>query len=140
MFYVAMIILVGLILYPFVVAKSKKYSSKKGLRSLSINLISFFAICLIIIAFPFTVSAAEATTTVAKYGDLATGLGFISAAVVMAVATLAAGFAIASAASAAAGATSENPKLFGKVIVFVVLGEGIPVFALIVSILILNKL
>lgn len=141
MFYVALSILVCLFISPFVVAKSKKYSSKKARHSLVVNIASFCAICLILFIFPFTASAAEATATVAqKYGEFATGMGFLSAALVMGIGSIAAGIAVAAAATSAAGATSENPNLFGKVIVFVVLGEGITVFAFVIAFFILNKI
>ena len=51
-----------------------------------------------------------------------------------------AGIAVAAAAPAAIGAFSENPKSFGKAMIFVVLGEGIAIYGLLISILILNSL
>ena len=47
--------------------------------------------------------------------------------------------AVAAAAPAAIGATSEDPKVFGKALIFVALGEGIALYGLLISILILNK-
>ena len=49
------------------------------------------------------------------------------------------GIAVAAAAPAAIGATSEDPKAFGKSLIFVALGEGIALYGLLISILILNK-
>ena len=49
------------------------------------------------------------------------------------------GVAVAAAAPAAIGATSEDPKAFGKSLIFVALGEGIALYGLLISILILNK-
>ena len=48
--------------------------------------------------------------------------------------------AVAAAAPAAIGATSEDPKAFGKALIFVALGEGIALYGLLVSILILAKI
>ena len=42
--------------------------------------------------------------------------------------------------SAALGALAEKPDLFGRVLVMVGLAEGIAIYGLIVSILILNRL
>ena len=42
-------------------------------------------------------------------------------------------------APAAIGAFSENPKSFGKALIFVALGEGVALYGLLISILILNK-
>ena len=42
-------------------------------------------------------------------------------------------------ASSAIGAISENPGLLGKTIIFAGLAEGIAIYGLIISIMILNK-
>ena len=47
--------------------------------------------------------------------------------------------AIAAAAPAAIGATSEDPKVFGKALIFVALGEAIALYGVIISILILQN-
>ena len=44
--------------------------------------------------------------------------------------------AVAAAAPAAIGATSEDPKAFGKAIVFVGLAEGVSIFGLLIAIFI----
>ena len=44
------------------------------------------------------------------------------------------------AAPAALGAVSENPDNFGRAIIFVALGEGVAIYGLLISILILNNL
>ena len=48
--------------------------------------------------------------------------------------------AVAAGAPAAIAATSENPKAFGKSIIFVALGESIALYGVVISILILNKI
>ena len=52
----------------------------------------------------------------------------------------AAGIAVASSASAALGALSEDGSLFGKSIIFVAMAEGIALYGLIISFMILGKL
>ena len=42
--------------------------------------------------------------------------------------------------AAAIGALAEKPELFGRLLIFVGLAEGIAIYGLIVSILILNRL
>ena len=42
--------------------------------------------------------------------------------------------------TAAIGALAEKPELFGRLLIFVGLAEGIAIYGLIVSILILNRL
>ena len=66
--------------------------------------------------------------------------GFISAAASAGLAALGAGYAVAQVGTAALGALAEKPDLFGRVLVMVGLAEGIAIYGLIVSILILNRL
>ena len=68
------------------------------------------------------------------------GLGFIAAAIAVAGSSLGAGWAVASAAPAATGAVSEDGNNFGRAIIFVALGEGVAIYGLLISILIINKL
>lgn len=55
------------------------------------------------------------------------------------LATIGAGIAVAVAGSAALGAISEDSKLLGKTLIFVGLAEGIAIYGLIISIMIMNK-
>lgn len=66
------------------------------------------------------------------------GLGFLAMALCMGLACLGAGIAVAAAAPAAIGAITENEKLFGKVLIFVAMAEGVTVFGLLISIFIYN--
>jgi V/A-type H+/Na+-transporting ATPase subunit K len=66
--------------------------------------------------------------------------GYLAAALATGLAALGAGFAVASVGSAAIGAVTEKPELLGRTLIFVGLAEGIAIYGLIVSILILNRL
>ena len=72
-------------------------------------------------------------------GTIAQGLGFLAAALATGLSALGAGIAVA-AAAAAIGAFSENEKNFGKSLIFVALGEGVAIYGLLISILIINKI
>ena len=50
------------------------------------------------------------------------------------------GIAVASSASAALGAISEDGSLFGKSMIFVAMAEGIALYGLIISFMILGRL
>ena len=76
----------------------------------------------------------------AAVGSEAWSFGLIAAAVSTALAALGAGFAVARVGTAAIGALAEKPELFGRLLIFVGLAEGIAIYGLIVSILILNRL
>jgi V/A-type H+-transporting ATPase subunit K len=66
--------------------------------------------------------------------------GYMAMALATAVSALGAGIAVASVGAAAVGALAEKPELFGRTLVLVGLAEGIAIYGLIVSILILNQL
>ncbi len=110
-------------------------------KSLAINIISFFGILIIsqIVMFTGNVSAAEAATTATSSG-LATGLGYIGAALVTGLSCIGGGIVVASAASAALGAISEDQSILGKSLIFVGLAEGVALYGLIISFMILSKL
>ena len=93
-----------------------------------------FAVCLIC---PFAAGAAgtEASSAVA-----ADGMAFIGAAAATGLSCIGGGIAVGNAAAAAIGATSEDPKAFGKAIIFVALGEGIALYGMLISIMILSKI
>lgn len=68
------------------------------------------------------------------------GIGLLAAALVTGLAGIGGGIAVAAGAPAAIAANSENPKTFGKSLIFVALGESIALYGLVISIMILNKL
>ena len=84
-------------------------------------------------------SSVSAATDTASAG-LATGLGYIGAALVTGLSGIGSGIAVASSASAALGAISEDGSLFGKSMIFVAMAEGIALYGLIISFMILGKL
>ena len=84
------------------------------------------------------VYAAEAAAV--ADGSLATGLGYISAALATGMSCIGGGLAVASAASAALGAISEDSSALGKSLIFVGLAEGVCLYGLIISFMILGKL
>lgn len=83
-----------------------------------------------------TVSFAQAETGAASVN----GLGLIAAALSTGMATIGAGLAVSAVGSSAIGAISEDPSNLGRTLIFVGLSEGISIFGLIISILILGKI
>ena len=78
---------------------------------------------------------AEAGSTGLSVGE---GLKFIGAALSTGLSGIGGGIAVAQAASAAIGAMSENESIMGKTLIFVALAEGIALYGLVISIMILN--
>ena len=70
----------------------------------------------------------------------ASGLGFIAASISTGLATIGAGYAVGAVGSSALGAVSEDPGILGKTLIFVGLAEGIAIYGLIVSIMILGRI
>ncbi|MCQ2485571.1 MAG: ATP synthase subunit C [Clostridia bacterium] len=129
--------------------KSKGIPAKKVITS---NLVAFALIVAALGAVTFTVSAAneaqpaEAAETSASQEaeapaaqDNSKGLGLIAAAIVTGISGIGGGIAVAAGAPAAIAATTEDPKSFGKSLIFVALGESIALYGVVISILILNK-
>jgi V/A-type H+/Na+-transporting ATPase subunit K len=66
--------------------------------------------------------------------------GLLAAALATCASSLAGGYAVAKLGAAAVGALAEKPDLFGRLLIFVGLAEGIAIYGVIISILILNRL
>jgi V/A-type H+/Na+-transporting ATPase subunit K len=75
-----------------------------------------------------------------KGGAIDSSWVFIGAALATGLSSLGAGFAVAKVGTAAVGALAEKPELFGRLLIFIGLAEGIAIYGLIVSILMLNRL
>jgi len=64
--------------------------------------------------------------------------GLVAAAASTGLSSIAAGYAVSNVGSAAIGALAENPELIGRVLIVIGLAEGIAIYGLIISVLILN--
>ena len=84
--------------------------------------------------------AADTPATGLALSGSAVQWGFMAAALATGLSSLGAGFAVATVGSAAIGALAEKPELLGRVLIMVGLAEGIAIYGLIISILILNRL
>lgn len=131
---------VALLAIPLISALRGNKTGKQARNRVIGNLCMFFGVCLCAFMFPVSALAAEGGMVASIIGSSAQGMGFLAAALVTGLAAIGAGIAVAAAAPAAIGAVSEDPKSFGKAIIFVVLGEGIAIYGLLISILIINKL
>lgn len=91
--------------------------------------------------FSFDVMAAEVSSGVGQMLNTEMGKwGFIAAALATGLSSLAAGYSVAMVGSAAVGALVEKPEMLGRVLILVGLAEGIAIYGLIISILILNRI
>lgn len=160
LFYSVMIVVPAAVLLASVVYTMKKHSEGQSVRkSLRMNAATFAVMLLLVAgcaigafatgsedkaAAPADTTAAQASDTAAESTessakDNSKGLGLLAAGLVTGLAGIGGGIAVAAGAPAAIAATSEDPKAFGKALIFVALGESIALYGVVISILILNK-
>jgi V/A-type H+/Na+-transporting ATPase subunit K len=138
-------ILVGMIpLIPAVIffLRDRKNEPALATRKLMFGLNGFNAIVglmvagfgIVWLASPSTVYAAglAAATTPDAFTSLAAGLS-------TGLACIGAGIAVASTGAAAIGVIAEKPESFGRSLIFVGMAEGIAIYGLIISFMILNR-
>ena len=111
--------------------------------SLAVNCFFFFGTLLLAAILAFTGDgfvAQAAGEAASEASGLATGMGYLAAALVTGLSCIGGGIAVASAASAALGAISEDQSILGKSLIFVGLAEGVALYGLIISFMILGNL
>lgn len=136
-------------LVPLALAGLGKIKTVKGKKAaLAVNIASVFLVCVVC----FSVGAVQVSAADAPASDAVVtampettgyttgfGIGMLGAALATGLSCIGAGIAVASSASAAIGAISENPKTFGKALIFVALAEGVALYGMLISIQILAK-
>ena len=115
--------------------KDKKASIKKIRKLVKVSLLIYVILVGVFLFFLIPdIARAESST------NSSSGMGFIAAALSTGLATIGAGYAVGAVGSSALGAVSEDPNILGKTLIFVGLAEGIAIYGLIVSIMILGRL
>lgn len=107
--------------------------------AIGVNAFFFFGTMLIAIAVMFAGGTSVQAAAGSEAG-IATGMGYLAAALVTGLSCIGGGIAVASAASAALGAISEDQSILGKSLIFVGLAEGVALYGLIISFMILGQL
>lgn len=108
--------------------------------TLGVNVFFFFGTLLIASVVMLTGKADVFAAASEGSATLATGMGYLAAALVTGLSCIGGGIAVASAASAALGAISEDQSILGKSLIFVGLAEGVALYGLIISFMILGAL
>jgi len=117
--------------------KTKKKWIRYSILSVSLVLLLTFVILGSNSALPEKVYAAE-TAVNSVSNNL--GLGYLAAGLAVGISSIGAGIAVGIAGSAAIGAISEKPEILGRALIIIGLGEGIAIYGLIISIMILGRL
>ncbi|MGL4344832.1 MAG: ATP synthase subunit C [Cellulosilyticaceae bacterium] len=135
----ALIIAVSTVLYGVRTLKTQK---TKGFKKAFYTSVSAFSIAVVgmfvFMAMGSPVFASEAAAAATSTGmSLGEGFKYLAAALSTGLATIGTGMAVGSVGSSAIGAVSEDPSILGKTLIFVGMAEGIAIYGMIISILIL---
>ncbi len=139
MFFAMPLIAVAAIMLPLFInlkrTKDKKPTNRK--RAIITNAVSFIGVMAVMTIMPLTGAFAAGETAAVAADGMTEAMKYLAAALSTGMATIGTGIAVGSAAPAAIGAVSENDKSFTKALIFVALGEGVAIYGLLISILIL---
>lgn len=138
------IVLVGLTVIVGIRSIKNGLSGKKATVFLGMNGFTFITLMIVATVFAFSgydvvASSHDGAAVGEAVAASSEGLKYIAAALSTGLACIGCGIAVAISGSAAIGAISENEKLLGKTIIFVGLAEGIAIYGLIISIMILGN-
>lgn len=136
---VTAVLLILSIIVPFGIYFIMGKKHAKG--TLLTNIVTFFGVLIVatVCLFSGNVGFAEGTAETAG-ATTGTGMAYLAAALVTGLSTIGAGIAVAAASSAALGAISEDDKIMGKALIFVALAEGIALYGLLVTFMILGRI
>ncbi len=137
-------VIIALVMIPLVLVLKNGVNAQNAKFRIFAQVSVFSAVFLAVFLFQLNglvAQAAETTSATTGFvGSNAQGMGFLAAALATSASAIGAGLAVASAAPAAIGAISENSENFGKAMIFVALAEGVAIYGLLISILIINAL
>ena len=108
--------------------------------ALACNAVLFFGIMAVSAVLMFTGNAYAAGEASSAAASSSAGFGYLAAALSTGLSCIGGGIAVSAAASAALGAISEDSSILGKSLIFVGLAEGVCLYGLIISFMILGQL
>lgn len=134
---VALVLSIGVPFGAFAVGEKTRGRYK---TALGVNLLLFFGTMVFAAVVMFSGNAMAAGEAAEAETASAVGMGYLSAALSTGLSCLGGGIAVSAAASAALGAISEDSSILGKSLIFVGLAEGVCLYGLIISFMILGQL
>lgn len=134
---IMLILPVVFLILSVVIAVKAFEKGKSRKRTVLMQLASFAAVFTFCMICPFVANAATGDASAASDATAA-GLAYIGAGLATGFSCIGGGIAVGNAAPAAIGATSEDPKAFGKAIIFVALGEGVALYGMLISIMLIS--
>lgn len=127
----------GTVLYGKKAYKEKKKGNVKKYVLASASVFSMVAVGMIVSAMLGKNVFAEVAEAAGVGLTLGDGFKYLAAALSTGLATIGTGVAVGSVGSAAIGAVTEDSSILGKTLIFVGMAEGIAIYGMIISILIL---
>jgi V/A-type H+-transporting ATPase subunit K len=110
--------------------------------AIATNLLLFVGaqLALVFLGVQDVMAATEAATQAA--GEISTGMGLaiIGVGIPTALSTIAAGIAVGPIGAASLAVLAEKPEIFGRTLIYLGLAEGIAIYGLVMSILLLDKI
>lgn len=135
---IALPALVGGAAYTLVLSRRR---GRTGVRILATTNVVLLVLAAALMAVALTAGPAPAAPVIAAEaaGNGSGGMALLAAAIAVAGSSIGAAIAVAYTGAAALAAMSERPELFGRAMVIVGLAEGIAIYGLIVSIILIGK-
>ena len=141
--FIAAAVLVAMLLAPLYMIYRRHVLGRPVKSRLLLQIICFFGMGVLFVGLGMN-QALAAPESAAAAGGLMSGVtdmsfGMLAAALSTGLSGIGGGIAVSASASAALGAISENEKTFGKALIFVGLAEGIALYGMIISFMIIGK-
>jgi V/A-type H+-transporting ATPase subunit K len=113
--------------------------------TLATNLLVFFGVSAGLLVLGMHAALAQQpplTAASAAHGTISVGLGLalLGAGLPTALSTVGAGLAVGPVGAAALAVISEKPEMFGRTLIYLGLAEGIAIYGLVITILLLGKI
>jgi V/A-type H+-transporting ATPase subunit K len=110
--------------------------------TIGINLVVFVAAQAALLFFGVQDVMAAVEPAVAANGEISIGLGLgiIGVGIPTALSTIGAGIAVGPIGAASLAVLAEKPEIFGRTLIYLGLAEGIAIYGLVMSILLLDKI
>ena len=118
------------------IKKGKKVSKKGMKRAIITNVLAVAGLFLV----GLVPDIAFADTAKETAASSASGLGYLAAALSTGLAAIGAGIGVGQAGSAAIGAISEDSSILGKTLIILGLAEGVAIYGLVISIMVIQRL
>jgi V/A-type H+-transporting ATPase subunit K len=125
------------LIYP---EKARRLPARRTKAAIQANLALFAVGIVAVLVGGFNEVMAAEPVASAREVSLGLGLAVIGVGLPTGLATIGAGIAVSSVGAASLAVITEKPELFGRTLIYLGLAEGIAIYGLVVSILLLGKI